>query len=270
MMDFRIGRLTHAYNMVCTTAQTFLMMESLSFVTAKRGYSDLVEAADTIRGISAESELPVIEACAVELLDELSRFKEQNGNFAIEGEDFVRTTGALTRLQNAVKQELATKSALLMDSKSVKLWTQNHPHFGDDFKAQFPKAEYDLDEAAKCLAAGRSTAAVFHLMRIMESGLAAIHACLGISVPLTGNNRNWGTILKRIRDENVKRGKWTEKDLFQEFYALLDAVKDAWRNSTMHTENKYTPEEAEHIFAMVRGFMMKISSRMDENGLPKA
>jgi hypothetical protein len=53
-------------------------------------------------------------------------------------------------------------------------------------------------------------------------------------------------------------------------YALLDAVKDAWRNPTMHIETKYTPEEASNIFATVRGFMKKVAGRMDENGEPKA
>jgi hypothetical protein len=38
----------------------------------------------------------------------------------------------------------------------------------------------------------------------------------------------------------------------------------------MHVENKYTTDEAEHIFGAVRGFMTKLASRCDENGDPKA
>jgi hypothetical protein len=38
----------------------------------------------------------------------------------------------------------------------------------------------------------------------------------------------------------------------------------------MHVENKYTTEEAEHIFGAVKGFTMKLASRCDENGDPKA
>jgi hypothetical protein len=38
----------------------------------------------------------------------------------------------------------------------------------------------------------------------------------------------------------------------------------------MHVENKYTNDEAEHIFVAVKGFMMKLASRCDENGDPKA
>jgi hypothetical protein len=57
---------------------------------------------------------------------------------------------------------------------------------------------------------------------------------------------------------------------FQSLFASLDAVKNPWRNATMHVENKYVPEEAEHIFAAVKGFMKELASRMDESGQPLA
>jgi hypothetical protein len=58
--------------------------------------------------------------------------------------------------------------------------------------------------------------------------------------------------------------------VFEALYASLDAVKNPWRNATMHVENKYTDDEAEHIFVAVKGVMMKLASRCDENGDPKA
>jgi hypothetical protein len=38
----------------------------------------------------------------------------------------------------------------------------------------------------------------------------------------------------------------------------------------MHPANKYTVEEAEYIYVAVRGFMIKLAARCDENGDPKA
>jgi hypothetical protein len=38
----------------------------------------------------------------------------------------------------------------------------------------------------------------------------------------------------------------------------------------MHVENKYTEDEAEHIFLAVRGLMRKITARLDEDGKPVA
>jgi len=58
--------------------------------------------------------------------------------------------------------------------------------------------------------------------------------------------------------------------LFEGLHATLDAVKNPWRNETMHVANKYTDDEAKHVFVAVEGFMKKLSARMDENGLPLA
>ena len=142
-------------------------------------------------------------------------------------------------------------------------------HPSADVSLKFPSAVYDLDEAGKCLALERGTAAVFHSMMVVEHILIAINHCLGITTPLVGNDQNWGNILKRIKDEIASRSKWPEKDYFQELYARLDAVKDAWRNSTMHVEKKYTPDEAEEIFRLTLQTLEKAASKMDEQGNPK-
>lgn len=65
-------------------------------------------------------------------------------------------------------------------------------------------------------------------------------------------------------------GGWTDKEFFAEVYTSLDAVRVAWRNTTMHVENKYSEEEAEHIFGAIRGFMRRLASRLDEKGQPIA
>jgi hypothetical protein len=164
--------------------------------------------------------------------------------------------------------------------KGSRIFCSKRPHFGSEVPVKFQSiAAFEIDEAAKCLALGRSTASVFHQMRIMEVGLRTVARCLGIPDPITGNDRNWWSILKKIKgDLDLRAGKnqtktWTlpgDKEFFESVYASLDAVRVAWRNTTMHVENKYTGEEAEHIFAATRGFMMKLASRCDENGDPKA
>lgn len=143
--------------------------------------------------------------------------------------------------------------------------------FGPKFQTQFSGCLFDLDEAVKCLGASRPTAAVFHLLRMMEAGLRAIHACLGVTTPLTGVNRSWGKILERIDTAIEGRGKgWNERDSFRGQYAMLVAVKQAWRDPTMHLENRYSEEQARDIFHAVRGFMQILADRMDENGKPEA
>jgi hypothetical protein len=110
----------------------------------------------------------------------------------------------------------------------------------------------------------------------MEIGIRALARSLQIADPLRPAERNWGSILGEIR-KGIE-AKWPtaatrltgDGNLFDELHASLDAVKNPWRNSTMHVERKYTEEEAEHIFSTVRGFMIRLSARMDENGKPLA
>jgi hypothetical protein len=116
-------------------------------------------------------------------------------------------------------------------------------------------------------------------MRMMEIGVRAVARCLGIPDPTRAADRNWGNILRAIKNDLDAHGGaaptkvWKvagDKEFFEGAYASLDAVRVAWRNTTMHVENKYTDDEVEHILVAVKGFMMKLASRCDENGDPKA
>jgi hypothetical protein len=191
------------------------------------------------------------------------------------------TTGEFARLVNELYERLSDECSalelLLLSPIECQRYAPSKPLFGADFAAKFPtNGAFELDEAAKCMALGRPTAAVFHLMRIMELGIRALADCLGLPDPTKPADRNWGVILKAIWNGIEK--KWPKSAdrmagdgrLFEDLYVSLDAVKNPWRNSTMHVENKYTDDEAEHIFTAVMGFMKKIASRMDENGKPMA
>jgi hypothetical protein len=178
-------------------------------------------------------------------------------------------------INNTLKRELSLQTVLVLESKEQEYLSSKESHFGQEIASKFQSlAAFEIDEAAKCLAFGRSTACVFHLMRVMEIGIKAISQCLGIPDPVKPSERNWGKMLEAIKKQGIEQ-KWPtvasrstgDGALFEAIYASLDAVKNPWRNSTMHVENKYTSEEAEHIFVAVRGFMKKIAVRMDEQGL---
>lgn len=180
---------------------------------------------------------------------------------------------AIDELQERIKDELEDGYFLHLSKDEVKFFEPKEALFGKLAETNFPSIAYEIDEAAKCLALGRSTASVFHLMRTLEVGIGAIRQSLNLPDPIKPSDRNWGNILKKIKDGiDHKPATWKtgDKELFEEAYASLDAVRAAWRNSTMHIENKYNPEEAEHIYTVVKGFMKKIASRMDEHGQPLA
>lgn len=177
----------------------------------------------------------------------------------------------IEQLLSRLRDEIGTHIFFQLNPLHRKYYAPEEPLFGSDFAAKFPSAAFELDEAAKCLAFDRPTAAVFHLMRLVETGVKALAGCLNIPPPTKAAERNWGVILKSIKD-SIGQRRWDnpeDKSFFEGAYVSLDAIKNAWRNATMHVDNKYTADEAEHIFSSVRGFMTKLSSRLDEAGEPK-
>ena len=134
-----------------------------------------------------------------------------------------------------------------------------------DVGAKFHSAVFDIEEAGKCLALGRSTATVMHLMRVMEVGLKAVARRLRVA-----HGTSWETYLRQINDRinakyRTKGVQWKrDEPFFREVLGDLQSVKNAWRNPTMHVDRRYEPEEAEEVYRAARTFMMRIATRLHE------
>lgn len=182
----------------------------------------------------------------------------------------------VVELLSRVQDELDDRVFLAIPSEGVIYYSPSNPLFGTQVESQFPTAAFEIEEAGKCRALGRHTACVFHLMRAFEVSIRGVARCLSIPDPLKPAERNWGNVLRTVKTEMDRR--WpTAADrhagdgrTFEALYASLDAVKNPWRNSTMHVEGKYTEEEARHIWSATEGFMRALAARCDEAGLPLA
>lgn len=149
--------------------------------------------------------------------------------------------------------------------------------FGAAVADGFHSAADDIAEAGKCIALDRSTAAVFHLMRVLEVAIKATAASLGLADPVKEADRNWG---KMLGDKDLPVGIWAELDkrkkqkdpawtrelaeFYQAVHTDLCAIRTAWRNPVMHVEGTYTEERALHIFNLVKGFMQHLAERVSE------
>jgi hypothetical protein len=133
----------------------------------------------------------------------------------------------------------------------------------------FPSTHYDFKEAIRCRICVRDTACVFHMMRVLESGLNVLAGRFGVPFEHT----NWHNVIEGIEKEVRGMGSapnrqpdWKEQ---QEFFSRAAShfmfLKDAWRNYTAHARGSYTPEEAESIFRNVSEFMQKLASRLSEH-----
>lgn len=135
----------------------------------------------------------------------------------------------------------------------------------NDVWASFPSTVDDTIEAGRCLALGRGTACVFHLMRVMEAGLRTLSKELGIPYA-----PSWEAHLKQINDRvsakhRTKGVRWKRDEaFFKDIAGDLQLIKMAWRNPTMHIAKHYGPEQAGEVFAAVRRFMEHLATRVAE------
>lgn len=130
--------------------------------------------------------------------------------------------------------------------------------FGHEVEARFPAAAYDIDEASRCLALGRSTAVVFHCMRIIEQGLQAYASWRGKEGQPEPGERRWRVLLIWVRAEPRAA----------DLNAKLDAVRRAWRGGRLQVAAKYTEAEAARILGRVDSFMRCLARLCDEDGEP--
>jgi hypothetical protein len=152
--------------------------------------------------------------------------------------------------------DLKNRWFLYIDPEFVTLYDDLEP-FGTLVASRFPSAATDIGEAAKCLAVGRATACVYHLMRVCEVGLKAILRVLG----LTNVATNWGAYIKAIN--GAIKGH-PDEPFFQEIAGDLQSIKLAWRNPSMHVERTYTIPEAHDIFRAVRTLMQTLATKVGE------
>ncbi|MBJ7535643.1 hypothetical protein JDN40_16160 [Rhodomicrobium vannielii ATCC 17100] len=286
---FRLDKFIEAYQHVSGFNSTVTTLHDVNiaanvglfksdFVQLKENLSILVDLLNehglSLSAMSAKTALDLTVATDGDLLGD----PNLKGKMVFDRAVLIPWKAAIKDLQGRVRDEFKSRYLLVVPPEKVQFYAPHKPLFGSNLATQFPSVLFEIDEAAKCFALGRYTATVFHLMRALEIALEAVRLCLGQTQELKPADRNWGTMLRNINNELDRRSKripplWnrtTDKAFFEEFYVTLDRIRGLWRNSTMHIEVKYTEEEARDIFDAVKTLMKKISSRMDENGLPIA
>lgn len=180
--------------------------------------------------------------------------------FEVAEANFQRFAYHLEAAYTTLHAELAAISFVAIPREYIRYYS-TEPLFGLKAFEQFPRAIYDIEEAGKCLAFERSTACVFHLMRVMEEGLKILARALAIPYA-----PSWEAYLRQIKDrvdeDHLKKtSEWKQMEPFyKDLLGDLQMVKIAWRNPTMHIVRKYTPEEAEGIFGAVRTMMQRLAA----------
>lgn len=180
---------------------------------------------------------------------------------------FVKPTYRLTRfpdeianLRNTIVRELEGLVYLEIPAHQTHLWHAVTP-FGEEVAKKFPKARDDIEEAAKCLALDRGTAAVFHVMCCIDLALQKFAQKLGTAYD---PKWDWNKILEEVKLKidpmpTKKKAQLLRKEKYLSAYAHLHAIRAAWRNPTMHSRRQYKPDEALEVFNAAKAFMRDLT-----------
>lgn len=162
----------------------------------------------------------------------------------------------LRALREELDDELGSRKLFYMPASKALYYFTGLQEFGLDVLKRFPSLRSDIEEAGKCIGCRRSTAAVFHLMRVLEAGVQAFGKQFGLAGL---EHKNWQEILNDVNGKLRAMVKTdSQRAQFAELVTLLTAVKFAWRNEVMHPKDVYTEEEADDIFRTTRAFMKKV------------
>lgn len=265
---FWCGRGLRALRMDCFIGSIYLPGDQPIFALARdlddraktRATNDLKPIASQFHELGLE----ITAATVKEVIDELEQSSTRH--------NFQWLADQLITVEKLAEKELDGKDFFYVPRERAKFFPRvdNQHIFGNAVGEAFPSATYDIAESGFCLALARGTACVFHLMRVLEIGLAVLGAKFGVSLAHT----NWapaiGQIESKIREMH-KEPDWKalpDCKEQQEFYAQaashFGVLKDAWRNYTAHARGKYTEQEAEEILINVRSFMQKLATRLSE------
>jgi hypothetical protein len=178
----------------------------------------------------------------------------------------------LYSLQRLIQREMSNRLFLYVPPEKARYWPQMKAPFafGERVNKAFPSANFDIHNASICLAASIATAAVFHLMRVLEIVLSVLGNKFGVSLA----NTNWAPAIEEIESKIRAMHKdpvWKalpdckeQQTFYSQAASYFGIIKDAWRNHTMHTRGKYTEQEAEHIYNSVKAFTQKLAERLSE------
>jgi hypothetical protein len=137
--------------------------------------------------------------------------------------------------------------------------------FGEKVFDKFPNAREDIKSVGNCLAADLGTAAVFHLMSVVNIGLLELAKHLNLKIKAI-EFQEWKNIidgLKKKVDSLNQKPKGRKKQAALEFYngLLLELAgfKDVYRNNVSHARMHYKYKEAESVYDRVHDFMQRLA-----------
>jgi len=146
-------------------------------------------SAERLRDFSEEISAPVTKDNSISILRILEGAENNCGCLDAGGVE--KLVQYLYALQNAFPAEMEAKKAFIINNRYSDFYVGGGSplHFGEQALGEYHLLTPEVREASNCIALGRWTASVMHLMRAMEIPLHALSRGLGHDPNL---KPNWG------------------------------------------------------------------------------
>jgi hypothetical protein len=165
------------------------------------------------------------------------------------------------QLRDRMHSELKSRLFLFVPNIEAGYYNQTEA-FGSEVARKFPECISDVEGAGNGIALGMDTAAVFHLMRVMERGVQRFGEKLGVTF---GSEKNWQNMLEEANKaikclpSTTPEEKSRQSELAKAA-SYLNSVKLAWRNPVMHPKASYSDNESMDVYQTVKIFMGHLAS----------
>lgn len=207
-----------------------------------------------------ELDLPVSARIARQagLEDLRDEFRKAPSDAVLDSATGERLMDAMDHIWTAVIAEASGKYAYVLTDKRFSV-----ERLTEDVGALFPPGvldslshpvQFDLEEAGKCIAFERPTAAAFHTMRAIEGTLRDFYRAVVRQKRL---KEPW--LWKPMLDQMRGRSKPPPTSLLDQ----LDSIREHFRNPTQHPDAAYDIYEAQELFSGA----LDVISRMSRLGL---
>jgi hypothetical protein len=208
--------------------------------------------ADSLRKIERSCREIGLKTTALQILSVADRL--DNGYWLADSHQISQT---LLCLNDAIRAEMSTHLFLRVFPNRAEYFEQEDL-FSAIASAKFPSAKRDIKDAGTCYACDRNTAAVMHLMRVLELGLNTL--ARELKVPF--DKRNWENIIndiecaiKKVNGPSFGSDWKTKLEFYSGAAKDFRYFKDAWRNHAMHFHEHYDDSDALTVLNHVGGFM---------------
>lgn len=236
----------HGYYWFGTCLRYLQDVQAGSPVESASGYWHVKDNLEAFFRHLDELGLQVTERAAWKLRDILTELegKDPDPDARLTGDEARTLSKVATEVRNTLDAEIKGLEAYVVTPKRLdvkRLIDDPGSLLAPKVFGKLPSiAQYDLSEAAKCIAFERSTAAAFHILRATEDVLRDFYKALARQKRV---DLMWGPMVSDLK----KRPK-AKKHLV--LLAHLDNIRLSFRNPTQHPEATYDIHEVQDLWGL--------------------